>query len=41
MGKFMQYARTVKCHVCKRQVDIDTGFKQTEHTIFLHVILWD
>ena len=25
--------------VCKRHVAIDTGFKQTERTIFLHVIL--
>ena len=33
------YAGTVKRHnVCKCQVAIDTGVKQTEHTIFLHVI---
>ena len=32
------YAGTVKHHnVCKRHVAIGTGFKQTEHTIFLHV----
>ena len=36
---FRQYAGTVKCHnVCKRHSFLDTGFKQTEHTIFLHVI---
>ena len=33
------YAGTVKRHnVCKRHVAIDTGFKQTERSIFLHVI---
>ena len=33
------YAGTVKHHnVCKRYVAIGTGFKQSEHTIFLHVI---
>ena len=33
-------AATVKCHnVYKRPVVFDTGFKQTEWAIFLHVIL--
>ena len=33
------YAVKVKRHnVCKRHVAIDTGFKQTERTIFLCVI---
>ena len=33
------YTDTVKCHdVCKCHYSIDTGFKQTERTIFLHVI---
>ena len=33
------YTGTVKCHnVCKRHVAIDTGFKQTERTIFLQII---
>ena len=33
------YAGTVKCHnVCKRHAAIGTGFKQTECTIFLHII---
>ena len=33
------YAGAVNRHnVCKRHVAIDTGFKQTERTIFLHVI---
>ena len=36
---FELYAGTVKHHsVCKRHVSIDTGFKQTERTIFLHVV---
>ena len=35
----VQYAGTVKRHtVCKRHVSIDTGFKQIERAIFLHVI---
>ena len=34
-----QYAGTVKCHnTCKRHFAIDNGIKQTERTIFLHVI---
>ena len=33
------HADTVKCHNgCKRHISIDIGFKQTERTIFLHVI---
>ena len=33
------YAGIVKRHnVCKRHVFIDTGFRQTERAIFLHVI---
>ena len=33
------YAGTVKRHnVCKHHFAIDTGVKQTEHTIFLHVM---
>ena len=33
-----RYADSVKRHnVCKRHVTIDTGVKQTERTIFLHV----
>ena len=33
------YAGTVKGHnVCKHHLAIDTGVKQTERTIFLHVI---
>ena len=32
----------VKCHnACKRHNSNDTGFKQTERDIFLHVIQWD
>ena len=35
----MQCVGTVKRHnVCKRNVAIDTGFNQTERTIFLHAI---
>ena len=34
-----KYAGSVKRHnVCKRHVAIDTGFKQTERAMFLHVI---
>ena len=34
-----QYAGIVKrCNVCKHHISIDTGFKQTERAIFLHVI---
>ena len=34
-----KYSGTMKRHnVCKRHVAIDTGFKQTEGAIFLHVI---
>ena len=33
------YAVTVKRrNACKRHVATDTGFKQTERTIFLHII---
>ena len=33
------YTGTVKRHnVCKRHISIDTGVKQTERAIFLHVI---
>ena len=36
------YAGKVKrFNVCKRHVAIDTGGKQTEHNIFLHVISMD
>ena len=39
MMLLLVYAGTVKRHnVCKRHVAIDTGFKQIERTIFLHVI---
>ena len=39
LGILLTYAGTVKRHnVCKRHVSIDTGFKQTERAIFLHVI---
>ena len=35
----MGYAGRVKCHnVCICHGAVDTGFKQTERTIFLHVI---
>ena len=38
-GRRALYAVKVKRHnVCKRHVAIDTGFKQTERTIFLCVI---
>ena len=34
-----EYAGILKCHnVCKRHIAIETGFKQTECTIFLYVI---
>ena len=39
INKSPQYPGTVKCHnVFKRHIAIDTGFKQTESTIFLHLI---
>ena len=39
LGVITLYAVKVKRHnVCKRHVAIDTGFKQTERTIFLCVI---
>ena len=35
----LTYVGTVKRHnICKRHVSNDTGFKQTERAIFLHVI---
>ena len=37
-GMIKQYAGTVKRHnICKRHVSNDTGFKQIERDIFLHV----
>ena len=35
---FLNAGRVKRLNVCKRYVAIDAGFKQTERTIFLHVI---